>query len=112
MQALKQESMRRRRDGAPPHIIAETQEALVGFFVEGCRFEMQAGHMERAIASIQAALEYTCFAPSIPVGMPCCVCAVLCYVVLLKCALLCIFLLCFALVLCCATLCCAVLLSC
>ena len=70
MQALKQERARRERDGAPISIMAETEQALVGFFVEGCRFEMQAGHMERGIACIQAALEYTCFQPSIPVGMP------------------------------------------
>ena len=88
MQALKQERMRRTREGAPASILSETEDALVGFFIEGCRFEMQAGHMERAVASIQAALEYTCFAPSIPVGM-------LSYVV--------------QLMLCCAVLCCAVL---
>ena len=69
MQALKQERARRERDGAPTSIMADTEQALVGFFVEGCRFEMQAGHMERGIACIQAALEYTCFPPSIPVGM-------------------------------------------
>ncbi len=69
MQALKQERNRRERAGAPDSILADVEEALVGFFIEGCRFEMQAGYMERAVASIQAALEYTCFAPSIPVGM-------------------------------------------
>ncbi|DBB01993.1 TPA: hypothetical protein ACH3X1_000578 [Trebouxia sp. C0004] len=68
VQALKQERMRRSHKGAPASILAETEDALVGFFIEGCRFEMQAGHMERAVASIQAALENSCFAPSIPVG--------------------------------------------
>ncbi|DBB14987.1 hypothetical protein WJX82_009217 [Trebouxia sp. C0006] len=68
VQALKQERTRRSREGASASILAETEDALVGFFIEGCRFEMQAGHMERAVASIQAALENTCFAPSIPVG--------------------------------------------
>ncbi|DBA66769.1 TPA: hypothetical protein ACH3X2_001915 [Trebouxia sp. C0005] len=68
VQALKQERVRRAREGAPASILAETEDALIGFFTEGCRFEMQAGHMERAVASIQAALENTCFAPSIPVG--------------------------------------------
>ncbi len=96
MQALKQERTRRSREGASASILAETEDALVGFFIEGCRFEMQAGHMERAVASIQAALENTCFAPSIPVGMLCCA-AVQC------CAVLC------CPVLCCAVLCCAVL---
>ena len=72
MQALKQERTRRTCEGAPASILAETEDALVGFFIEGCRFEMQAGHMERAVASIQAALENTCFAPSIPVGMLSC----------------------------------------
>ena len=61
--------MRRERDGAPQSILAETEEALIGFFTEGLRFEMQAGHMERAIANLQVALEYSCFAPAIPVGM-------------------------------------------
>lgn len=71
VQALKQERVRRVLEGAPPSIVAETEEAVVGFFIEGCRFEMQSGHTERAIASIQAALEYACFAPSFPVGMLC-----------------------------------------
>ena len=100
MQALKQERTRRSREGASASILAETEDALVGFFIEGCRFEMQAGHMERAVASIQAALENTCFAPSIPVGMLCCA-AVLCCAVL-SCAVLC------CAVLCCAVLCCVV----
>jgi len=118
MQALKQERARRTREGAPASILAETEDALVGFFIEGCRFEMQAGHMERAVASIQAALENTCFAPSIPVGMLSCVvqlmlcshllhCFMLCYAVLC-CPMLCCVVLCCA-VLCCAVLCCAVL---
>ncbi|KAL3135501.1 hypothetical protein ABBQ38_005981 [Trebouxia sp. C0009 RCD-2024] len=68
VQALKQERVRRVLEGAPPSVVAETEEAVVAFFIEGCRFEMQSGHMERAIASIQAALEYACFAPSFPVG--------------------------------------------
>ena len=63
-------------EGAPASVVKETEEAVVAFFIEGCRFEMQSGHTERAIASIQAALEYACFAPSFPVGMLCC--AVLC----------------------------------
>ena len=62
--------MRRERDGAPQSILAETEEALIGFFIEGLRFEMQAGHMERAIANLQASLEYSCFEPAIPVGTP------------------------------------------
>ena len=69
MQALKQERVRRVIEGAPASIVAEAEEAIVAFFVEGRRFEMQSGHTERAIASIQAALEYACFAPSFPVGM-------------------------------------------
>ena len=128
MQALKQERTRRTREGAPASILAETEDALVGFFIEGCRFEMQAGHMERAVASIQAALENTCFAPSIPVGMLSCAvqlmlcshllhcnmlcCAVLCCAVpscrVLRCAVLCCDVLCCA-EMCCAVPCCAVL---
>ena len=53
---------------APQAVVAETEEAMVAFFIEGCRFDMQAGLTERAVASIQAALEYCCFAPGIPVG--------------------------------------------
>ena len=84
VQALKQERARRVLQGAPAGVITESEEAIVAFFVEGCRFEMQSGHTERAIASIQAALEYACFAPSFPVGMLCFVlcCAVLCYAIL------------------------------
>ncbi len=88
MQALKQERMRRTREGAPASILAETEDALVWFFTEGCRFEMQAGHMERAVASIQAALEYACFAPSIPVGMLSCVVQLMLGSHLLRCAVL------------------------
>ena len=117
MQALKQERTRRTREGAPASIIAETEDALVGFFIEGCRFEMQAGHMERAVASIQAALENTCLAPSIPVGMLSCVvqlilgshllcCAVPCCAVVCRAVLCCAVL--FNAVLCCPTLCCTV----
>lgn len=68
-QALKQERVRRVLEGAPPSVVAETEEAVVAFFIEGCRFDLQSGHTERAVASIQAALEYACFAPSFPVGM-------------------------------------------
>ena len=108
MQALKQERARRTREGAPASILAETEDALVGFFIEGCRFEMQAGHMERAVASIQAALEITCFAPSIPVGMLSCVVQLMLCSHLLHCFMLCYAVPCCA-VLCCPTLCCAVL---
>ena len=81
IQALKQERARRMLEGAPASVVKETEEAVVAFFIEGCRFEMQSGHTERAIASIQAALEYACFAPSFPVGMLCCACPALicCY---------------------------------
>ena len=85
VQALKQERARRVLEGAPASVVMESEEAIVGFFVEGCRFGMQSGHMERAIASIQAALEYACFAPSFPVGMlwhAVLCCAVLCCAVL------------------------------
>ena len=105
MQALKQERMRRTREGAPASILAETENALVGFFIEGCRFEIQAGHMERAVASIQAALENTCFAPSIPVGMLSCaimLCGHLLQYFMPCCAVPC------CAVPCCAMLCCAV----
>ena len=68
VQALKRERVRREHDGAAQGIIAETEEALLAFFIEGCRFEMQTGHVERAVASIQTALEYSCFAPAVPVG--------------------------------------------
>ncbi len=111
MQALKQERMRRTREGAPASILAETENALVGFFIEGCRFEMQAGHMERAVASIQAALENTCFAPSIPVGMLSCaimLCGHLLQYVTPCCAVPCCAMLCHA-VLCCPMFCHAVL---
>ena len=114
MQALKQERARRVLEGAPASIVMESEEAIVGFFIEGCRFEMQSGHTERAVASIQAALEYACFAPSFPVGMLClCVtccamqcCALPCWA-MPCCAMACCAVLCCA-VLCCAVLCCAV----
>ena len=78
MQALKQERARRVLEGAPASVVMESEEAIVAFFIEGCRFEMQSGHTERAIASIQAALEYACLAPSFPVGMLCLCCGMLC----------------------------------
>ena len=68
LQALKQERLRRVQANAPQSVVEETEEAIVAFFVEGCRFDLQAGYTERAVASVQAALEYCCFAPSIPVG--------------------------------------------
>ena len=100
MQALKQERARRVLEGAPASVVMEAEEAVVAFFIEGCRFEMQSGHTERAIASIQAALEYACFAPSFPVGMLCLCCDLLCYAVLC-CAVLCHAVLCMS---CCAML--------
>lgn len=70
LQAMKQERLKRAQGQAPTAVIAETEDAMVAVFIEGCRFDMQAGFSERAVASIQAALEYSCFAPAIPVGMP------------------------------------------
>lgn len=69
LQALKQERLKRVQAQAPQSVVEETETAIVAFFIEGCRFDMQAGFTERAVASIQAALEYGCFAPSIPVGV-------------------------------------------
>ena len=42
----------------------ESEFAVVDFIVEACRFDMQCGSTERAVARLQAAVEFGCFSPS------------------------------------------------
>ena len=42
----------------------ESEFAIIDFIVEACRFDMQCGSTERAVARLQAAVEFGCFSPT------------------------------------------------
>ena len=65
LQALQAEQQRRLSEDAPAEVVSDTEAAMVAMFTDACRFDMQCGYTELAIALIQAQLEYTCY-PAIP----------------------------------------------
>ncbi|XP_066279089.1 nuclear exosome regulator NRDE2-like [Branchiostoma lanceolatum] len=44
--------------------LPHTEEQLLELFVQQCHFLKQAGHVEKAVSSYQALIEFTCFRPS------------------------------------------------
>ncbi|KAK9820400.1 hypothetical protein WJX72_009973 [[Myrmecia] bisecta] len=68
LEALGSEQARRQREGAPGPVREEVERALVATFTDACRFDLHSGHSERAVACLQAVLEFNCFAPAMPPG--------------------------------------------
>jgi hypothetical protein len=49
-----------------PERAQQLEHEAVGFFLACCRLQLEAGFTEQALAAVQAALEFNCFAPAIP----------------------------------------------
>ena len=72
-QALKRERERRRREGAPDEVVTACERDILVLLLEHLQMQMQSGHTERAVACIQALLEFKCFSPDFPgVSHPAC----------------------------------------
>ncbi len=65
-QALRRERERRRREGAPDEVVAACERDILVLLLEYLQIQMQSGHTERAVACIQALLEFNCFSPDFP----------------------------------------------
>ena len=65
-QALRRERERRRREGAPDEVVAACERDILALLLEHLQVQMQSGHTERAVACIQALLEFNCFSPDFP----------------------------------------------
>ena len=66
IQALRRERERRRREGAPDEVVAACERDILVLLLEYLQMQMQSGHTERAVACIQALLEFNCFSPDFP----------------------------------------------
>jgi hypothetical protein len=69
LQALARERVVVQAAGAPPADMAALERHLVALLCDATAADLASGHTELAVARLQAALEYNCFAPPI-FGVP------------------------------------------
>mmetsp|Transcript_37311 Transcript_37311/g.105267 ORF Transcript_37311/g.105267 Transcript_37311/m.105267 type:complete len:1342 (-) Transcript_37311:420-4445(-) len=67
--ALAGQAARLRREEAPCSELLKVEEARVGFVLQAVQAWLQGGYTERAVAAIQAALEFSAFSPPFPPSM-------------------------------------------